>query len=306
MIPRTRMESTTQKVLLSYKEKITSLSAKKQFHFNSRMFLWTKEMYYKKRVILLKDTLLENLDESLENTKNPTAEYSKKFLPLRKSALEKYPWIIRYNVVLFKWLFLKTIFKDDIRKKILSTISEKTLREYAQSLLNDPPSLIMLSTFGINFLYLTRGILQDKNLFHPKQFLDMATKYYASISEHVELELYFFTHCIIGESQFYDKPVQNNIKVYADMIRASEKILGKHFATISIDNKVELLVAAELCHIKSVLFEKIQKECEENFSEKLGFISEPRKPIEKQNLGDEEHRNVLYIMSNLKFSVSRP
>jgi hypothetical protein len=295
----------TQKVLDSYEKNMSSLSNGKQFHFNSRMFLWTRKAYYKKKVSALEKTLLDNLDEVMESAKNPTAEYPKKFLAQRKKAIEKYPWITRYNTLLFKWLFLKTIFKKNIRKKVLATISEETLRKCVRMLLNDPLSLTMLSTLGINFLYLTRGILQERELFSPRELFNIATENYANTENHAELKLYFFTHCIIGESQFYKRRIRNDVKTYIAMIRASEETLEEHFDSIPIDNKVEFLVTTKLCQIKSVFFNRIQEECEKNFSEDVGFIREPRRPMEKQTLSDAEHRNVLYTMSNLRFSASK-
>lgn len=308
MQPQKKTSSIAQKVLKTYEKNVDSFPKRKQFHFNSRMFLWTRKLRYKKRIVSLKlkETLLENFEEVMENAKRPTVEYPKRFLLQRKSALEKYPWVTQYNTLLFKWLFLEILFRTNIRKKVFLTISKETLRSCARTLLSDPVSLIALSTFGINFLYLTRGILQDTNIFHPKELLEIAKKYYPNTEEYAELSLYFFTHCIIGESRFYKNPIQNNIDVYVDMIRIAEKILNKHFASVSLDNKVEFLVAVELCRTKSNLFERIQKECERNFSEKLGQVREPRKPIEKQTLSSEEHRNVLYIMSNLKFSKNQP
>lgn len=294
-----------QKVLSSYIRNMALLSENKQFHFNSRMFLWTRKTIYKENIFALKKVLLENLDASLENSKNPTPEYPKRFLSMRKNALEKYPWILRYNTVLFKWLFLNTIFKEDIREKILETIPEKILQENALTLLHDPLSLVSLSTFGINFLYLTRGILHSENLFHPKQLLDITKEYPIDTHEYAELRLYYFTHCIIGESQFYNKSVKSKVDTYIDMLTASEEIIKKYFDFVSIDNKVEFLVATKLCLKKSSLSERIQRECEENFSERLGYITEPRRPIEKQNMNNEEHRNVLYVMSNSEFSGSQ-
>lgn len=302
MAPKKQAESIAQKVLSSYTRNMSFLSEKKQLHFNSRMFLWTRKTIYKENVFAQKKILLANLDASLENSKSLVPEYPKRFLSLRKSALDKYPWIIRYNAILFKWLFLTTLFKIDIRERVLETLPEETLQGNARLLLNDPLSLISLSTFGINFLYLTRGILQSEKLFHPRHLLDIAKNHYPKTQEYAELELYYFTHCIIGESQFYNKPVRSNIKLYADMIAASEEIIEKYFTYVSLDNKVEFLVAAKLCRTKSFLSERIQRECEENFSEKLWCITEPRRPIEKQNLSNEEHRNVLYIMSNLEFA----
>ena len=305
MAQKKKVEPIAQKVLSSYIRNMALLSENKQFHFNSRMFLWTRKTIYKENIFALKNVLLENLDASLENSKNPIPEYPKRFLSLRKNALEKYPWIIRYNAVLFKWLFLNTIFKEDIREKILETLPEKILQEKTHLLLHDPLSLISLSTFGINFLYLTRGILHNENLFHPKQLLNVTKEYPINTHEYAELRLYYFTHCIIGESQFYNKSVKSNVDIYINMLTASEEIIKKYFDFVSIDNKVEFLVATKLCLKKSSLSERIQRECEENFSEKLGYITEPRRPIERQNMNNEEHRNVLYIMSNSKFSGSQ-
>lgn len=83
------------------------------------------------------------------------------------------------------------------------------------------------------------------------------------------------------------------------MLILAENLLEKYFESISIDNKVEFLVAAKICNFHSRLFEKIQLECQNNFSISTGFIREPRKSLEKQNISNSEHRNVLYIMSNI-------
>ncbi len=71
MSPREVAESTQQKVLRTYCDNMESLSKAKQFHFNSRLFLWTQEPYYEKRLISLKDFFLENIEEVIENVKTP-------------------------------------------------------------------------------------------------------------------------------------------------------------------------------------------------------------------------------------------
>lgn len=128
MSSREVTKSIQQKVLKTYCDNMESLSKTKQFHFNSRLFLWTQESYYEKRLISLKDFFLENIEEILENIKNPVAEHSRRFLHQRQFALEKYPWIIQYNALLFKWLFLKTIFGVDIRERVLLAIPKDTLQ----------------------------------------------------------------------------------------------------------------------------------------------------------------------------------
>lgn len=304
MAPREVTKSIQQKVLKTYCDNMESLSKAKQFHFNSRLFLWTQESCYEKRLISLKDFFLENIEEILENVKNPVAEHSRRFLHQRQFALEKYPWITQYNALLFKWLFLKTIFRVDIRERVLLAIPKDILQFYAKTLLNDPHSLIALSTLGINFLYLTRGILQDSTLFHPENLLHIAEKHYPDTNEYAELSLYYFTHCIIGESEFYNKkPLQENTDIYQSMIYLCEEILEKHFPIISLDNKVEFLVAAKLCQTQSALLKAIQEECVENFSKKLGYIRDSRRATKTESLSSEEHRNVLYIMSNLEFTA---
>lgn len=286
-----------QKILETYLKNSQLLKLGKRFHFYSRMFLWTNSAPYKAALDSLETFFNEDLKVSIEKAKNPSIRYPKKFQELRKESIEKYFWITSYTALLFKWLFFRTIYKKDIKNEVLSVASEDTLLTLAEDILNDPTALARLSTISVNFLYLVRGVTQQ-NIFNPHRLLEKVLPEYSDTQLYSELSLYFFTHCVIGESEFYLHPIQRNLDVYTNMLKKSEGIIMQHFDSVSIDNKVEFLVASKLCNRDSALFERIQEECKQNFSPELGYITEPRKLAQDQDIDSSEHRNALCIMSN--------
>ena len=125
-----------------------------------------------------------------------------------------------------------------------------------------------------------------------------------------ELQIYFFTHCIIGASRFYSTKIKKGeLGVYMKMLKFIEEIIRDHFEMISLDNKFEFLVCAKICGYKSGI--------ESGYS--LGsrpFTCARRKfpyrhhnakasPNERNDFVGAEHRNVLYIMSQTPFHPSR-
>jgi len=214
----------------------------KKFHYASRIHLFIKkEDKYKKYLAdLKKEYIGENELETKNIIKNilnkNTNDYSIEYRnenDLRNEILKNYPNLSKYNLILFKFLFSLKIYKKDISALILKEIDIKYLLEYYQKLYSNPEHLCKLSTLAINYLYNVNHFLNHikaKKIpkLSPRDFIKIAQSEFEKnikLKNKYNLELYFYTHIIIGASKFYSEPIKKNKKDYISMIKICEKII---------------------------------------------------------------------------------
>ena len=90
------------------------------------------------------------------------------------------------------------------------------------------------------------------------------------------------------------------------MCESLEEIIRKNYFSISLDNKVEFLVCCKLCGFQTMLEEIIQDEASKSLAEVGNFIVDKmnvKKKLANNQFLISEHRNVLYIMSNLNHVI---
>ena len=308
-----RKEKSTFDLVRDYYDKNYTYLSNKKFHYASRMYLWTKDQKYRVWLDELKQKYLgstpierqtiisEKLTEK-ENTKS-TKTLSKK---LREGHFQKYPMLTKYNSLLFLNLFAETLYGENIKAEIAKFVKDEEFLQLYNLLKEDKESILVLATHAINFFYLLQNYFKESiQIVEPQKYLEIAQEK-TSLDLEVELrfKVYILTHCIIGKSRFYAETI--NDAVYTKMCESLEEIIRKNYFSISLDNKVEFLVCCKLCGFQTMLEEIIQDEASKSLAEVGNFIVDKmnvKKKLANNQFLISEHRNVLYIMSNLNHVI---
>jgi hypothetical protein len=296
-------------------EHITDLPADKQFHFASRLYLWNKDAACKK--------ILDELRPWFAHDDNPAAALqdvaaeaaaspvhgSKNAADLRRPFFERYPNLKAYVSVLFRITFLQTIYGIDCHALFYELFAKEDAEQLVQDLLADPDALRILSTHAVNFLYLYNGIIKgNTSAIGPSSFLSLREGYDLAGSIQLQLFIYLYTHCIIGESLFYYRALPTErLEIYRSMVIELEQLLETRFEDVNLDGKCEFLVSCSLVGHTSPLASLIYTEAAQSLSLEGSFL------IDRHNnnpqtanitLDTAEHRNVLFILSQNAFRPS--
>lgn len=305
---------TTKLILDIYNNNLPYLRDKK-FHFLSRMFLWTKDSFYKKNLgdmqewYVGKDTKeLQVILNNLYSKKNKLGERMK-FRELRLKYFKKYPKLQNYLDILFRSSFAKQLYGIEAKPLIKKMISDNELLDLKLKIENDSEALQALSTHAINFLYMLREYLGENIAKINIEGLYEAGKNYSQ-EIHGEgfttLQSYFYTHCIIGASGFYSHDIPSNeLPTYHKMLNAIDNLIINNDTNIPLDNKLEFLVCAKLCGYTAKAQNRIISEAKQSLSPSGNYIvdtinTNAHKGIRK-GFSESEHRNVLFLMATLDY-----
>jgi len=285
------------------------LDSDKLFHFGSRIAAWRGDLAAYDILHNSYDLIVQpnrQLDDVISEIVNKVQTGKSNAYELRKPFFEKYPKLYGAQLALFRVRHLETIYGIDARNALFNTISMDELEKLEQALLNDDEALKILSTYAINYCYvLERVIKKNEHSLPLEKFLEISKKYDTNQIKQIQLLIYFYTHCIIGESNFYSRNIKiEKLPIYRQMLEILEKLITKHFDKINLDNKLEFLVCARICRYDSKLFGRIYKECEKSVSPDGTFIIDrlnQNAQNERNNFVSSEHRNVLFIMSTTEY-----
>ncbi|MEI8343935.1 MAG: hypothetical protein WCF93_03240 [Candidatus Moraniibacteriota bacterium] len=291
------------RVAENYKTNFDKLE-ERRFHFASRLFLWSGDEFSKQKLAELKAEYIgQAKSEHAEKIKSLLAENSngKDFLfkKEREKFFAKYPLLKKYNKLLFKNIVCKTIYGLDLRTTIKKYVTMEEFLALGKSLLRDREAIAVLSTAAVNYFYALDFFLGgQESILDPNFFLEIAedNKFYQEKDVAV-LRVYLLTHCIIGESAFYARPIERHREVYEKMLVKLEEIIKENYEKISLDSKVEFLVCAQLCEHASFLKEKILGELKASFDSKGNYFIEKGKIKNEATFRTSEHRNVLALMA---------
>lgn len=294
----------------------------KALHYASRMYLWTGEPVYR-------DMLDAAEEEYLGKTEQATKERLDKLysgegldagrvgVTARYNYYDKYPLLRPANRLLYKSLFARTLYKrEDIDRHIQKAIGDDQLLDLFNALTKDHDAVRVLSTFAVNFFYLVKAYF-EKDLKHsnlvlldPRLFEEIASEYDAHEAngeithrQKLRLQLYLLTHAIIGESKFYARRVTN--EAYKRLAVRAEKLVKQNYFNLTLDCKLELLVACELVGYESHLRDVILNEAEHSLSPIGNFLIDTHNTGSdaalKNKLSQAEHRSVLFLMASIPY-----
>lgn len=289
----------------------------KKFHFFSRLYLWTRKKEHREMLDKLRNEYLgensKQLAAMLEKILDRPAPRGEKMVArdARIKYFEKYPALDGYLGILFKNLFARSIYGEDIRQEIAKHVSEEQLLKLKDDLENDRQALKVLSTHAINYLYLLREYLGDDNCKIDIEVLYQIGRTFSEKEDPrqwIDLCIYFYTHCIIGASGFYSHIVSPaEREVYVKMLGFIDDLIVVSSDKISLDNKFEFLVCAKICNYKARTEAMIMEEAEKSISAEGNFIidmTNSKAALDARNsFAGSEHRNVLFLMSRSVWEV---
>jgi hypothetical protein len=289
-----------------YLDNYTNLPFDKQFHFASRLAAWSEDTTCQKFLMNQKSRLLPSqksahamLDELLHNPPEAAINAA----GLRTNYFLQYPNLRPLMLVLFRVRHLLAIYNTDIRAHLVLLVPYEQLHQLSRELMEDHEAVRILSTYAVNYVYLVERILFDVHagVLDEKLLYSLGEGYNLENKEKLLLLIYLYTHCIIGETNFYVGKIPDAKKtVYNKMLLRLETLIHDRYDDINLDNKLEFLVCCKIMGYKTTLFGRIHQECEQSISKEGTFLVDTLNSAGQSNktsFAGSEHRNVLYIMS---------
>lgn len=292
-----------------YRTQIPFLGNKK-FHLLSRLYLWSGDTSIKEKLDELQETYIGKTEdvhrEKLKKLFTDKPEHGPRMVAreARQVYFNKYPQLEPNLSLIFKNLFARELYSINLHTYIRELVSDEELLGLKRLLESDADAMRTLSTHAINYLYILEDYLgTEESKVNPEKYLEIGMSY---PEKSFELQIYFFTHCIIGASRFYSTKIKKGeLDTYVRMLKFIEDIIRNHFQTISLDNKFEFLVCAKICGYKSVIETDILSEADLSLAPDGNFLIDTHNakasPDERNDFIGSEHRNVLYIMSQSPF-----
>lgn len=296
-----------------YHKHFSQLPDDKQFHFATRMAAWKQDEPSRVYLDSVKDNYLKTDDQirsDLESLIYHPIPAKINAASRRQPYFDKYPNLRGLMLALFRVRHLKFVYDVDVRQVLTGLYSLDELRALSDELQQDTEALRVLSTYAINYIYLVDYILfpSDERLVTPGIFLALGRKFTTDSPEEIQLLIYFYTHCVIGASNFYLWPIdESDLPAYQAMLQHLEDIIKNNFDQINLDSKFEFLVCCRIVGFDSPLFSLIYEEAEQSVSTAGTFTVDAInsfKQSHKTSFEDSEHRNVLFILSTTPYSPS--
>ena len=302
----------SNKVRQTYFDRFDEMDLEYRLHFASRLYAWSGDDDAKRLLDTLRPAVLpathesrkENLFAIKEELRLKDYERDVNDYVRRKPYFEKYPNLLLLHSALFRLRHWLCIYGIDERSLLYELLPKQDVITLINELLADTAAQKTLSTYFINTVYLYEKLYDSPeiNQVEPRQFIEIAKLYNQANTADIQILIYLYTHCILGETLFYFQPIQQNHDVYVEMIKQLEQLIHDNFTAINLDNKFEFLVCAQICDYKSFLTDRIYEEADKSVNDE-GFIVDvhnTNKNPHKQSFMMSEHRNVLFIMSTTK------
>lgn len=293
-----------------YLNNFDQLPFDKQFHFASRLAAWADDSDCQAHLASFRDQLVpadhpisEDLIDLMTNLPDNPINAAEERAPY----FTKYPELRGLMLALFRVRHLLTIYRVDARQDLVGIKPYAELHELSQDLSKDDNAVRVLSTYAINYMYLVENILFDLHtgVINVDKLYALGDIYNLENKHDVLLLIYLYTHCIIGETNFYQQPVGPARAVtYRKMLDRIDEIIKEHFDDINLDNKLEYLVCCRIMGYETSLSERVYDECSASLSPDGTFLIDTLNTagqVTKTSFADSEHRNVLFIMSTLPF-----
>lgn len=307
------MQDLSNTIYRYYLDHFKELPFDKQYHFASRLYLWSQDPETQSSLDNLKAEFSANnqprqvIEQIIELAKQSPVHGSKNAAELRRPYFERYPMLKTYVSVLFRLTFLKTAHNIDATDLMFEYFNKKDLDDLAHALLNDPEATAILSTHAINFLYLYDTFIVGGELnIDPTVFIQIGqAQYDLDNVTHLQLLIYLYTHCVIGESQFYYKRPTQHLDTYHKMMSQLEDLIASRFEHVNLDNKFEFLVCCKIVGYKTNLSDRIFEEAEKSISPDGDYLVDTHNlnpQTDNRSLDKSEHRNVLFIMTQREFT----
>lgn len=294
------------KVLEEYKTSIDKLTFSDKYHFLHHLYLWERNDWVsgelasiKRKIVGDKATVLKRMTRQLA----PSAVAPvKNAAQLRQKYIVKYPAIRPLNGLLLEVLYMKTVFGVDSRSLIPQVTHHLDIPILLRTLLTDSRAIAFLSTYAVNFFYIYYKFYAKTESFEPVDILRHVDILDKNNPQELLLYFYFVTHCIIGDSLFYAKPISDKyLQMYQSALRKLDEILmSGSYNFLHMDVKFETVVCARMCGLRLKSEAKIYSEALQSLSADGNFIVDIHNKATQEgfkDLSSSEHRNILFLMS---------
>lgn len=276
------------------------------FHWWSRKYLWTLDIDAKQHLEQWRSAVFGESNDSEEHFRSIISHTTakKKAPTARTVVLAKYPQLIAIQSILAKTLFASTIYETDVRSAALAVIGQERLQTLWHHLQADEHELLLLSTSAINPLYFIANLFAESFSceLDPNIFVRALER---GVTDTVTYKprtlVYFATHVIIGASKFYSSPITANRLAYERLLVLAEQIIDQHGDAVSLDAKLEFLVAHRILGTSSQLAKHILALATTSTFPHGVLITDSHK-VQGANLIKAEHRNILFVMANRSWS----
>jgi len=287
----------SDKILTTYQSRIDELSPTKKFHFLSRLNLiipsdWSRSQIESMGEWFFGKPAENRLLELGQATRDPLhLNAATERLPLFKAN----PWLFGYELQLFHVLHAKVQYKADVRSTLNMITRVKT--DDVDALSHNPHKLAVLATYLVDVYYLHhRLMLEDETKLIPLTTVRDALTVTLSPTDKARLNVYLLTHCIIGETLFYARPIPTSkLEYYQKIAGILIRVAQANWNELTIDSKLEVALCLQLTDTASTLVGQAVAEAEDNYNDHLGYIVDSKMP-HKNDLEWAEHRNVLYLL----------
>lgn len=298
-----------------YYQHLPELTEHKQFHFCTRLGAWEGDSRALDHLKKLKTSFVpdpyspEAMSKELEHILTSPPAVTANAQNLREAYFEKYPTLRGIDNALFRVRHMLAVYGIDTRTLLTQAVPLEQLQKLKSDLLADPQAFCVLSTYAVNFLYLLERVVlehDDPASIDIAYLYKLGERYDLTDRQLLQLYIYLYTHCIIGETNFYTRRIpQALLPNYTRMIAALETVIGQHFDDINLDNKLEFLVCCQIVGVPSQIAGRIYVECDASLSDEGHFLVDKHNANvqpDRTDISASEHRNVLFIMSHTPYN----
>ncbi len=289
-----------------YLDNFSALPPDKQFHFATRLSAWSQDadclqlLEQLKPNIMPPDTPVKDVLQGIITNLPETPINAHK---ARAPFFAKYPDLRGLMLALFRVRHMLYVYGFDARQVLADIKPYDELHALSQALIQDEEAMRTLSTYAINYIYLVEHILYDvhSGIINLDVLYKLGGAYDTEDKDQILLLIYLYTHCIIGETNYYQRAVARARKNgYMRMLLRLEDLLKQHFKDVNLDNKLEFLVCCRILGHDTPLSGTIHSECRSSVSPAGNFLIDTVNDAgqaSKTSFASSEHRNVLFIMS---------
>lgn len=304
--PKDKPVNLFNKIYDFYQINFDNLTSKK-FHFASRLYLYNNDGFYHQQLLAMKPVFLEKNFLLREYT--PRQEALAKFDKTRLNHINKFPNFLHWHDILIQGLYAQTVYGENHLAEVKKLVQAKDLLALESKLFADRQALAWLATYAISFLFfLHRWFLEDEDNLDLDQLIEIGLSHFDEQQPYeLNLQIYYFTHCIIGETLFYARPIpEKHLSSHLKMLKIVEKLIKNNYFHTSLDHKLEFLMCCQLCHYQSDLEQEIFAEADRSVAPQGEFVVDKFNYYQATkgqfDLYQAEHQNVLYLMACQKYS----
>lgn len=281
-----------------YWQHLNELSEYSKFHYLTRLYL------------ICNDTkALSHLNALLTHTADVKTQWSallhylknkdKIIEPYRQEFLDKYPTLRDETSKCFGLLYGKKIWGISFTEEYPTEDLYDETYEMFNKLIHDKQSVINLSTYALNFLYLQNSL----HSFVSEEVLlaNLYEEYYShskiqncTDSKFTPLkQLYYVTHLVINDSHFYTREIPKaHVELHSDALMGICMSISSNSEEFTLDALCEIVVAYKLIGQTCPIFSQITECMRMLHLAGSPYLTASASP---SSINDAEHTNVLYI-----------